>query len=140
MVSPTQNLKLRGAEPTGNGWYGASRSGGKKHKGLDIVAEPGEKIFSPINGRIIRVGTVYSFTRKFKLLVIANDIYEVKIMYLEPHPFKPGDLVSECTEIGINQDISRYWGGGMINHIHYEVRKYGLLTDPEPLLVKPEWL
>ena len=78
-----------------------------------------------------------SFSPFIKYVV---QLYEVKIMYLEPHPFKPGDLVSECTEIGINQDISRYWGGGMINHIHYEVRKYGLLTDPEPLLVKPEWL
>jgi hypothetical protein len=133
-------LKLRGADPTGNGWYGADRSGGRKHKGIDIVAQPGERIFSPITGKITRSGLVYTFTRKFKLLVISNDIYEVKLMYMEPHPFNPGDLVYECAEIGINQDVANYWGKGMVNHIHMEVRKYGLLTDPEPLLIKPDWL
>lgn len=140
MVSPTRNIRLRGAEPTGNGWYGANRSGGRKHRGLDIVAIPGEAILSPIKGKVVRSGTVYTFTKKFKLLVISNDTYEVKLMYLDPHPFNPGDMVMEGQEIGKNQDVSRYWGGGMINHIHMEVKKNGLLTDPEPLLVKPDWL
>ncbi len=140
IASPTKNLKLRGAEPTGNGWYGANRSGGKKHKGLDIVADPGQAIYSPIKGKVVRVGQVYSFTRAFKLLVIENDIYQVKIMYLNPIGLEKGSWIQVGDLIGWNQDIANYWGGKMINHIHFEVRKYGLLTDPEPLLIKPDWL
>lgn len=134
MKSPTRNLELRGAEPTGNGWYGAKR-GSKKHKGLDIKAKEGEPILSPISGVFVRTGTVYTFTRRFQLAVVANEEYEVKIMYLTPQAGLVGRAIREGDVIGYSQDVARYWGGGMINHIHVEVRKYGLLTDPEPLLI-----
>lgn len=139
IASPVKNLILRGSEPTGNGWYGAKR-GSRKHKGLDIKASAGESIYSPISGKIVRVGQVYTFTKRFKLIVIANDTYEVKIMYIDPVEFEKGMYVDYGTYIGKNQNISSYWGGKMINHIHFEVRKHGLLTDPEPLLLRPYWL
>ena len=133
MKSPTENLKLRGNDPTGHGYYGAKR-GTRKHKGLDVVALPKEKIYSPITGFFKRIGQVYSHTKKYNLIEIVNDVYSIKLMYVEPYDFKANEFIAEGQEIGICQDISSYWGGNMTNHIHFEVRKHGLLTDPEPLL------
>jgi len=139
MLAPLQRFEPRGADPTGHGWYGAPRSGGRKHKGLDLIARPGETIFSPIDGVLVRTGQVYGFTKKFRLVVIKNKTYEVKLMYMVPFGYKTGQAVTKGAPIGVAQAIERYWGKGMINHIHLEVRKYGLLTDPEPLLIK-SWL
>lgn len=139
--SPIDNLVLRGADPTGNGWYGARRSNGtRKHKGLDVLVTPGESIKSPIEGEIVRIGQVYTFTKKFKLLVIKNDVYELKLMYMDPVSFENGTRIAIGDYIGKAQSISSYWGKKMKDHLHIEVKKYGLLTDPEPLLLKPEWL
>jgi hypothetical protein len=44
-----------------------------------------------------------------------------------------GGHIIEADCVGILQDIAGYWGGGMKNHLHIEVYKNGLLTDPEPL-------
>ncbi len=132
--SPTKDLILREADPGGGGWYGAKR-GKRKHEGLDIVVVPGEEVFSPITGKFIRVGQVYEQTTKFKLIEIENDIYEATLMYMKPYVFQKGELIKAGDPIGIAQDVASFWGGGMRPHLHLEIKKYGLLTDPEPLLM-----
>lgn len=132
--SPTKDCLLREADPGGGGWYGAKR-GERKHKGLDIITEPGEEIFSPITGEFVRYGKPYSRTDKFDLIVLKNDIYQVKIMYVKGYSFAKGEKISAGDKIGQAQDIAGYWQNGMANHIHLEIEKHGLITDPEPLLM-----
>lgn len=136
MVSPTKDTKLRGNDPTGHGYYGAKR-GTKKHKGLDIIVNEGDDILSPINGHFRRIGRVYEHTDEFYLVELVNDTYSVKLMYVCPNDIKTNTPVIEGQIIGSAQDIAAYWGGKMLNHVHMEVRKHGLLTDPEPLIIKP---
>lgn len=141
IVSPVDELISRGADPTGYGWFGASRSNGtRKHKGWDVIVTPGQKIKSPIDGKVVRLGQAYTSTKRFKLIVIRNSIYEFKLMYLEPVPFEKGFVLKAGEYIGRAQSISSYWGKKMTDHLHIEVKKHGLLTDPEPLFIKPEWL
>lgn len=138
MFPPVEPFELRGNDPTGFGHYGAKR-GLRKHRGLDIKTKPGQLIVSPISGKFKRVGRVYVSTSKFKLLEIENGRYRVRLLYAAPYlEFKPGDPISACSIIGVAQDIAGYHGNGMINHIHMEVYKHGLLTDPEPLLIPYE--
>ena len=72
-------------------------------------------------------------TKKFKLIELVNDTYRVKLMYVDPLSFSTNVFIQEGQKIGVAQDISSYWGGGMTNHLHVEVYKNGRLTDPEPL-------
>ncbi len=134
MKPPLKELKPRDYDARGAGWYGASR-GTRKHKGLDLLAAPGDKVFTPINGFITRIGRTYSHTAEFKYIEISNDIYRIRLMYGKPgfDDVKLNKRVVAGEEIGIVQDIAGYWGGGMLNHLHVEVYKHGLLTDPEPL-------
>ena len=132
--SPTKDCMLREADPGGGGWYGAKR-GERKHKGLDIITDPGEEVYSPITGEFVRYGKPYSRTDKFDLVVLKNDIYQVKLMYVKGYSFSKGEKIRAGQPIGLAQDIAGYWQNGMANHLHLEVEKHGLLTDPEPLLM-----
>lgn len=136
MKSPLDILVLRGNDPTGHGYYGAKR-GIKKHKGVDLVAKPNDCVYSPIHGVITRVGQVYSddINTDFKLIEIMNDVYRIKLMYVSLEGVKIGQRIFEGDLIGKVQDISGFWDPKMINHIHFEVYKHGLLTDGEPLLI-----
>ena len=135
MKIPLKKLVLRGNDPTGHGYYGAQR-GTKKHKGVDLVASEGEVVTSPIQGMVTKLGYPYSFALQFRYIEISNDIYRVRLMYVNPlKNLKLGDRLFEGDLIGRVQHIAGYWNLKMKNHIHVEVYKYGLLTDPEPLLV-----
>lgn len=134
MVNPLKNIILRGNDPTGHGYYGAKR-GKKKHKGLDLVTVVGEDVFAGINGVITKIGYPYNFALQFRYIEITNDIYRTWSMYCLPNDnIKVGLRVFECDKIGAAQDIAGYWSSKMLNHLHYQVWKHGLLTDPEPLL------
>ena len=138
MKPPLKNICLRGADPTGNGWYGASR-GSREHEGVDYIGQVGDDVFACETGKI-RVGQVYSNPAKahFKLIEIKGtrpepDNYRVKQMYVKPEVIT-GDFVKEGDKIGTLQGVGDFYGDGMPNHCHISVWKNGLLTDPEPLI------
>lgn len=137
----TKDMYLRGNDPTGHGYYGAKR-GTRKHKGLDIVTVPGEDIISPISGHFRKLGQVYSNPAKFKYIEIVNDVYRIRLMYVtfgNNVRFKTNDRIAKGQVLGKAQAIASHWGGGMANHVHVEVYKNGLLTDPEPILNCQTW-
>ena len=134
MIYPTKHKKLRGLDPTGHGYYGAKR-GNRKHKGLDILAAPGEKVKASITGTISKIGQVYRHTTEFKYIEIINDIYRTRLMYVGPVNIKLHDRIKEGDIIGKVQNVADHWDNGMQNHVHKEVYKYGQLTDPEPILL-----
>ena len=129
-----KEIELRGNDPTGHGYYGAKR-GNRKHKGLDLVAVPLTDVFSPIDGVITKLGYPYAGNLTFRYVEITNDIYRVRVMYCQPKSLVVGKRVFEADKIGEVQDIAKYWNPKMKNHIHFEVYKHGLLTDPEPLIL-----
>lgn len=118
----------------GHGDYGMPR-GGRRHKGWDIVGEPGEYVHSPITGVVTKYGYMYSFALQFRYIQIENETYRCRLGYSTLlDNVKVGDQVNEGSTVGLLQDIAGYWDKGMKNHLHVEVYKNGLLTDPEPLL------
>lgn len=145
-MKPLEKIILRGNDPTGHGYYGAKRSGGRRHKGVDLVCNLGDNVLAPISGKVTKVGYPYSFNLSFRYVEISNDTYRVRLMYVSPD-VELGDHVAKYQVIGYAQDIAAYWNGRsiipsvfktkslMTNHIHFEVYKNTLLTDPEPLLI-----
>lgn len=133
MKAPTNPILLRNKDTTGNGWYGASR-GYRKHEGVDFVVSPGQNIYACETGRV-RVGNVYKGSTKMKLVEIKNSTYKVKQMYVTPI-VKTGQHVKAGQLIGYAQDVAKYHGSNKMKpHVHVSVWKYGLLTDPEPLII-----
>lgn len=126
-----QYPKLRD-DKQGDGRFGSSR-GSRKHNGLDLVVTPGETIFSPIAGKVIRHTMPYDNDSRYSGLHIQDENYLIKIFYMLPS-VKPGQYVTRGQAIGTAQKISTKYGGGMIDHVHVEVWPGGVepAVDPGP--------
>lgn len=125
--------KIRGCDPQGCGYFGASR-GSRKHMGLDIVARPGETISSPITGKVTRYPYPYGDDLRYKGIEIVNQQYKIKMFYVDAFT-QIGTEVKAGQPIGIAQDIASKYDGGMTNHVHVEVYKNGVAVDPAGLFV-----
>ena len=137
LSSPTKCTILRDADQTGNGWFGAKR-GNRLHEGVDYVVTPGEPIYACCAG-IVRIGNVYSYSTKMKLVEIKGEIsvhkVKVKQMYVLPN-VKDGDMVEKGQFIGYAQDVAKFHNSNTMKpHVHISVWKNGLLTDPEPIII-----
>ena len=119
----------------GDGRFGSSRSGGSRdHNGIDLVVTPGETIYSPIEGKVIRYSSPYPDDSRYSGIHIQNEKYLVKMWYLSPNQVKPGQQVARGQAVGTAQKISTKYGAGMVDHVHVEVWPGGKSpVDPGPL-------
>ena len=123
-------------DPAGLGHFGAPR-GMRLHQGLDLRVQPGEPVFSPVDGRFVRAGYPYRNDSRYRLAVLNGEGYEVKAMYVDPDPsLKPGDPVKRGQRIGTAQDVAAKYGGQLLPHVHVEVRRIvgAHLLDPANFL------
>lgn len=134
ITSPYQKIRN---DARGDGYFGASR-GRRIHNGLDILVSPGSAVYCPIEGIMLRMAYPYGTTRgnhqwEGCVIVGVGDYrgYEVKIFYMRP--FVIGDYLFPGEIIGIAQDISRKYSPSMLDHLHVEVRRNGVLIDPATL-------
>ncbi|MDE0035306.1 MAG: M23 family metallopeptidase, partial [Deltaproteobacteria bacterium] len=97
--------------------------GTRYHGGVDYVAKPGEPIFSPVNGKVIRVTNAYKKDNHgLKAIVIEQSGYEFRVLYVEPRPeLKVGSSVTGGTRIGTAQNLSTKFKQGMTNHVHLTI-------------------
>jgi hypothetical protein len=100
------------------------------HQGLDIEAKPGEEVYSPIEGEVIREALPYADDPSFRGLLIrgagAWAGYEVKLFYVE------GLLCGKAIpgqSIGRAQDLTFKYPG-ITNHVHLEVTVDGKALSP----------
>jgi murein DD-endopeptidase MepM/ murein hydrolase activator NlpD len=134
ITGPYQKIRN---DSQGDGFFGASR-GYRSHNGLDIVVTPSSGVYSPIEGVLLRKAYPYGTSRSNEqwegcVIVGVGDYqgYEVKIFYMRP--FVIGEYVFPGDIIGVAQDISRKYSSAMIDHLHVEVRRDGILLDPATL-------
>ncbi|MEK7245223.1 MAG: M23 family metallopeptidase [Pseudomonadota bacterium] len=146
MTNPIPGGRMRGNDgpPYGSGDFGSSREG-RRHAGVDIEAEPGTTVHSPVSGTI--VGDPFDPYRRDPekaglyqaVTVRTDDGYQVQVFYVDP-TVRDGDRVSAGQPIGTAQDLSKAYpprnGGRMTNHVHVEVRKNGRVKDPTRVLGK----
>lgn len=121
-------LPKRGIDDWGSGAFGASR-GDRVHKGIDYECPVGAKVFSPVSGKVTKLGTCYKDDPFYRYVQISNT-YDHRIFYVEPL-VDIGHWVSEGSLIGICQDIQARYDKKMKNHIHYEVLDGGIPRNPE---------
>ena len=129
VVSPA---RLRD-DAQGSGRYGAPRSG-HTHMGIDLVVTPGQPVRAPMNGYINRVAYPYGDQQWKGLEMLLGNGMVIKIFYIEPAANIVGKEVKTGEVIGYAQDISRKYGGGMLDHIHIELFEDGKHINPEPYI------
>jgi len=131
-------LKPRGIDAWGDGSFGASR-GSRTHKGIDLLSEPGEAIYSPVKGQVTKHGYPYAPKPGDKITYRYVEItdysgFRHRVFYLDPS-VGHGLHVDTNTIIGIAQDIAGKYSTPdkvMGNHVHYEI------FDPNGNVVDPE--
>lgn len=130
-ILPVQRIRR---DPKGSGDFGASRTG-HIHQGVDLVVVPGEVLTSPITGKVYRTTRPYANDPDYTGVVLFGEGYEVKFFYCHLMPgVSVGSEVERGEPFAIAQDISAKYGGGMIPHIHVEVRTGGALVNPANVL------
>jgi murein DD-endopeptidase MepM/ murein hydrolase activator NlpD len=140
---PTRPYRgLRNTDIYGSGAFGASR-GSRKHAGLDIIAQPGDDVVSPLDGRVVRIGLAYYGSVLGSLHIQGVGEYadaRIKLLYVEPD-VDVNATVRRGQHIGQAQDVASYWheksprSGTMKNHIHIELM---IRCDPQRWMNLPE--
>jgi len=118
MISPVKSSTIR-MDTAGSGKYGARR-GKRWHKGVDYIAIPGEEVIAPISGRITRIAKPYANT-DFSGIELQSANMTIKMFYFEPFLSVVGSYVSQGEPIGVMQDVSKHYMGGMKPHIHIQI-------------------
>jgi murein DD-endopeptidase MepM/ murein hydrolase activator NlpD len=127
---PLQKLIIR-VDAKGNGGFWKSRIG-RYHEGVDFICVKNETVYSPIDGKIIRIAYPYANDKRYEGCVIRNDAtgLEVKLFYMKLSK-AVGSEVRIGDKIGVCQDVAAKYGGGMKPHLHIEIRKDNQLINPE---------
>jgi hypothetical protein len=148
MSAPISNARITKSGSRGeDGDYGSGQWHAVRtdhiHQGLDLKAEAGEIIRSPIDGVVTRDGAAYRKgdpEHHYRLIEIRGDGkwegYSIKLLYVLG--FLSG-RVEEGQPVGVAQDLRpRYPANArhkqpITNHIHMEVRKDGRVIDPRSI-------
>lgn len=131
IYNPTGKV-VRDSDDFGSGKFGASR-GSRVHKGTDFISDPGQPIYSPIHGRIVREAKPYANDLAWSGVLIVGEHITIKMFYVKVEKNLIGEMVSTGQVIGTAQNIaSKYSKGGktMKNHVHLQIER----VNPEKLL------
>jgi len=128
MISPT-GKGIRDRDKWGSGAYESPRGHSRTHNGTDFICTPGQSIFSPISGLIIREARPYADS-VYSGILIRNDNISIMMFYLIPDKTLIQTWAVKGKPIGIAQDISLKYPD-MTPHIHLSVKRMNpaLLLD-----------
>jgi murein DD-endopeptidase MepM/ murein hydrolase activator NlpD len=138
MIIVRRALKPRGIDAWGDGSFKAPR-GKRTHKGIDYHSEVNDAVYSPVEGRVTKLGYPYKPRPDDRIIYRYVEVTEPngtrhRVFYIEP-AVGNGIFVDTDTIIGLAQDIQdRYTKPGKVmkNHVHYEIiDKDGNLIDPQ---------
>jgi murein DD-endopeptidase MepM/ murein hydrolase activator NlpD len=144
-ASPVPDPQIRGQDTSkdgfGSGAFGASRDGGiRPHQGVDLVADPGTEVTSPVTGTVI--GTFDPYRRSPNpakhdqvqgISIRADDGSIVNMMYVGTDLQPGAKVVAGETKIGTTQSLQGLYPG-IQDHVHFEIKRKGVAVDPTPLV------
>lgn len=144
------NRGTRQTDDFGEGKFGALRARGGKnyaHKGLDLIAEVGDRVLAPFAGHLVAPGRAYADGNcDLRTIHLRNESMRCTLMYAKQLDALDSLPVSAGTQIGVAQDVASWHeahspGKKMTNHIHGEFYRLEngvwVLFDPSSLLLLP---
>jgi murein DD-endopeptidase MepM/ murein hydrolase activator NlpD len=115
------------------GDFGAPRSGGRTHEGLDIVARCGARLVAASNGRVLRRGYDPVLYGNFLLIHGARERRSYFYAHMRrPTPLRRGEAVFAGEGVGAVGSTGNARTVGC--HLHFEIHVRGRPVDPEPIL------
>lgn len=135
VVSP---LKIR-TDAAGNGNFNAGRIG-HVHQGVDLLVAPGQPVFMPFTGKVVRRAYPYPNSPEWSGLLIEGlgiwSGFSVKIFYMSPLAGTLGKSLAKGKKIGAAQAIRTKYPNSpaMQNHIHLELRHGTKVIDPTEVI------
>ncbi len=132
LVGITKTETIREKDDYGVGYFLAPRAirgqdgirvGTRYHGGVDFVTSPGDSIYSPVDGKVLRISDAYSSNNNgLKAIVIEKNGYTAKVLYVKPSAnITVGVNVTAGSKIGSAQDLSNKFTGNMTNHVHLTI-------------------
>jgi|SRR5436190_398484 len=124
---PVEGVRSRGLVDT----WGAARSGGRRHQGIDIFAERGTPVLSATDGIVLRVGQNR----------LGGNVVTVLGPGAEAHyyahldafgAFEAGDIVKAGDVLGRLGDTGN--AKGTPPHLHYGIYRWSGAVNPFPRL------
>lgn len=120
----------------GLGHYGAPRTHGT-HKGHDFLIAPNKAFKLPFTAIVLRRGLV-SVGKPHTLIEVTpkgvfKNLIKIKLMYANTGSSSSNSVGYEVPKglpIGISENVASWYGGGMKNHLHVEVRIGNKLINP----------
>jgi len=116
----------------GDGRYGARRSGGRRHTGIDISAKVGTSVYAAKSG-IAFCGKVPTGYGKYVLLY-HPDGSQTMYSHLSEWCVKSTQKVKRGQLIGLTGRTGNAAKKGIRSHLHFEIRKNGDPVSPQGLL------
>ncbi|MBR7071192.1 MAG: peptidoglycan DD-metalloendopeptidase family protein [Clostridia bacterium] len=116
--------------PLGNAKYriGAYFGDGRNHRGIDICADAGTKIYAVAAGKVVQSG--YDGSYGNCVVIDHGNGYQTRYAHNTLNVVKVGDTVSAGDVIGT---VGRT-GNATGNHVHFEVIKGNTRVDPAPYI------
>lgn len=112
----------------GGGYFGAKRSGGRRHNGADFLADTGTPVLAVKPG-VVRYAR---YKRGNGNYVVLNHWWGYKTVYchLSKLSVNEGQRVREGQVIGFVGKTGNANRGGIAAHLHFELHKNGAPEDP----------
>lgn len=131
-VNPT-GMGMRN-DAGGQGHFGARR-GTRTHNGVDYACVPGQSIYAPHDGKIVRESLPYASDSRWRGVMLVHKRITTKLWYMQPAVGIVGQNVKANQIIGIAQDISKKEGYEKCGpHIHLKIEK----IDPLIVMGNPD--
>lgn len=128
-----QPLQLR-HDKMGKGHFGASRSRGRRHTGIDIEANMGEFVYATKSGRVQYAGTKGGYGLFVR--IEHPDGLNTRYAHLSEIGVKSGSWVDRGQVIGAIGKTGNALHPAIKSHLHFEVRQREDAVDPT--LILPE--
>ena len=112
----------------GNGHFGAKRRGGRTHKGIDLLASLKSNVYASRGGRVI-IGYQETGMGKY-VIIIHPGGYSTLYGHLSGILAKDGSRVRQGEIIGLIGKTGNANHRGLLAHLHFEVKKDGIVIDP----------
>jgi murein DD-endopeptidase MepM/ murein hydrolase activator NlpD len=138
IVSPVQaherTILLR-SDRMGHGHFGARRSGGRRHKGIDIEAEIGSPVMAAKGGKVIASERSPKGIGEYITIDHGQGI-QTQYGHLKTRWVKVGARVRQGDPIGLVGKSGNADHPDMTAHVHFELIVNGKRTNP----ATPQWL
>lgn len=119
----------------GKGHFGASRNGGRRHNGIDLLSELGAPVYASKSGRVTFVGTQGGYGNYIRL--DHPDGTNTRYAHLTEARVKMGQWAWRGQLIGTVGKTGNADGPSILPHLHYEIRRQEEPIDPTHQLDTP---